>query len=116
MRVLVVEERGSGAQPRDVTLELAPGMTVMARFASMTEAPSALEGVDIAVIDLASLEHRGLELLAELLAANPQASVLVTATRPTAAVQTQVVAAGSAGLARASPHIGDVISGLRRVA
>src|SRR5216683_2149044 len=78
MRVLVVDELSSSNRP-GVTLEPVSGGEVGVRFASLAEAPGALGGVDVAVIDVALLEREGLDALQKLLAANPQTGVLVVA-------------------------------------
>jgi two-component system nitrate/nitrite response regulator NarL len=116
MRVLVVDDLGSVDRPPAVTLRSESGSIIIIRFSSMARAPAALHGFDLAVLDIAVLERDGLNLLRKLLAANPQAGVLVVATSLSAGLPARTPEPAAPELSKTSPRIAQVIRTLGHLA
>lgn len=75
-RVLLVDDHASFRQAFSLLLERRPHMEV-AQASSLAEARQKLGGVDVAILDIALPDGDGIELISELRACNPGASVLV---------------------------------------
>jgi DNA-binding NarL/FixJ family response regulator len=114
MRVLVVDGLSSSNRPV-VTLEPDSDGEVGVRFASLADAPGALAGVDIAVIDVALLERDGLDPVQKLLAANPQAGILVVATELSVEAHARASKGGGPERSNKSPRLLEVVCVLRRL-
>jgi DNA-binding NarL/FixJ family response regulator len=116
MRVLVVDDLGSVDWPPAVTLRSESGSSIIIRFSSMARAPAALHGFDLAVLDIAVLERDGLHPLRKLLAANPQAGVLVVATSLSVGLPARTPEPAVPDLSKTSPRIAQVIRTLGHLA
>ena len=76
-RVLLVDDHATFREPLAFMFEREPEFEVTAEAGSLAEARRALEGIDLAVVDLDLPDGNGTELVGELRAANPDGAVLI---------------------------------------
>jgi DNA-binding NarL/FixJ family response regulator len=114
-RVLLVEDHATFREPLAFMLNRESEFEVVAQVGSLAEARRALEGVDLAVVDLDLPDGNGTELIGELRAANPHGMVLVLTASAEREAYARAVEAGAAGVLHKSSSIRDVIEAARRL-
>jgi DNA-binding NarL/FixJ family response regulator len=77
IRVLLVDDDAMYRRVFTLLLEALPDIRVVAEAASLAEARTMLEGVDVAILDRMLPDGDGLELIGELHEASPGVKVLV---------------------------------------
>jgi DNA-binding NarL/FixJ family response regulator len=77
IRVLLVDDHLSFRQPLAFMLLQEPDITIIGQAATVAEARPLLTETDVALIDLDLPDEEGVDLISELLAVNPRATVLV---------------------------------------
>jgi CheY-like chemotaxis protein len=97
VRVLVVEDRPKVREAVAATIDREPGVTV-GQAGSLAEAREMLEGVDMAILDLALPDGNGADLINELHAVNPEAKAVVFTSSIEAAETDQAVERGAAAV------------------
>lgn len=114
-RILLVEDHASFRQAVASVFEREPGFTVVAQAGSLAEARRMLDGVDIAIIDLALPDGYGGELIKDLRDANPGAMALVLSASLDRAETARAVESGAAGVLHKSVELDEVVHAVRRV-
>jgi DNA-binding NarL/FixJ family response regulator len=115
IRVLLVDDHATFREPLAFMLDREPELEVVAQAGTLAEARRALEGVDVAVVDLDLPDGSGVELIGELRAANPRGMALVLTASAEREAHARAVEAGAAGVAHKSIRIGEVIDAVRRL-
>jgi RNA polymerase sigma factor (sigma-70 family) len=116
IRVLLVDDHATFRQPLTFMLEREPDITVVGQAGSLREARTMLQGVDVALLDLDLPDGNGIDLIADLRAANPKGRVLVLTGTGRGRDQARAVEAGAAGVMYKSARIAEVIDTVRRLA
>ena len=114
-RILLVEDHASFRQAVASVFEREPGFTVVAQAGSLAEARRMLDGVDVAIIDLALPDGYGGKLIKDLRGANPGAMALVLSASLDHAETARAVESGAAGVLHKSVELNDVVHAVRRV-
>ena len=115
IRVLLVDDHTSFRQALAFMMDREPDFTVVAQAGSVAEGCCALQGVDVAVVDLNLPDGNGVELVRELRAANPQSIVLILSAADDRLQLAQAVEAGASGVMHKSAGISEIISAVRRL-
>ena len=113
--ILLVEDHASFRQAVASVFEREPGFTVVAQAGSLAEARRMLDGVDVAIIDLALPDGYGGELIKDLREANPGAMALVLSASLDHAETARAVESGAAGVLHKSVELDEVVHAVRRV-
>ncbi len=113
--ILLVEDHASLRQAVASVFEREPGFTVVAQAGSLAEARRMLNGVDVAIIDLALPDGYGGELIKDLRDANPDAMALVLSASLDQAETARAVESGAAGVLHKSVELEEVVHAVRRV-
>src|SRR5215208_1727949 len=98
IRVLLVDDRADFRRTFARLLERQPDLEVVAAAGSLAEGRTMLSGVDVALIDRGLPDGDGLELIGELRAANPGATVLVISSTAEEIHPTDAIEAGADGV------------------
>lgn len=114
-RVLLVEDHASFRDAVASVFEGEPGYTVVGQAGSLAEARELLDGVDIAVIDLALPDGFGGEIVEELRVRNPQAQALVLSAYSERREVARAVESGAAGVLHKSVGMEEVLDAVRRL-
>jgi DNA-binding NarL/FixJ family response regulator len=115
-RVLLVDDHATFREPLAFMLNREPDFEVVAQAGSLAEARCALEGIDLAVVDLNLPDGDGTELIGELRATNPHGLVLVLTASGERAAYARAVEVGAAGVLNKSVSINEVIGAAQRLA
>ena len=115
-RVLLVDDHATFREPLAFMFAREPDFEVVAEAGSLAEARRVLEDIDLAVVDLDLPDGDGTELIEELRAANPRATVLILTASAERDAYARAVEAGAAGALHKSVRIKDVIEATRRLA
>lgn len=116
VRVLLVEDHAIFRELFASAFEREPGLEVVAQAGSLAGAREALEGVDVAVLDLRLPDGEGTDLIGELREKNPHAAALVLTAGLDPGIHARAVAAGAAGVMHKSVGVGEVMGAIRRLA
>jgi DNA-binding NarL/FixJ family response regulator len=116
VRVLLVEDHAIFRELFASSFEREPGLEVVAQAGSLAGAREALEGVDVAVLDLRLPDGEGTDLIGELREKNPHAAALVLTAGLDPGIHARAVAAGAAGVMHKSVGVGEVMGAIRRLA
>ena len=114
-RILLVEDHASLRQAVASMFDREPGFTVVGQAGSLVEALGMLEGVDVAIIDLALPDGYGGELIKELRNVNPHAMTLVLTAYSDRAEIARAVQSGAAGVLHKTAGIDDLVEAVRRL-
>jgi PAS domain S-box-containing protein len=115
VRVLLVEDHVAVREALASTFEREAGFDVVGHAASLAEARRMLEGVDVAVVDLALPDGYGGDLTKELRAANPKAQALILSANVDRAEIARAVEAGAAGVLHKTALLEEVVEAVRRL-
>jgi DNA-binding NarL/FixJ family response regulator len=113
--VFLVDDHTAFRQPLAFMLGREPDITVVGQAGSLAEAISALEGVDVAVVDLDLGDGSGLDLIPRFRAANPEGSVLVLTASADNEDLARSVSAGAGGIMHKSAGLDEIIDAVRRL-
>lgn len=116
-RVLLVEDHASIRQPMCFMFEREPDMSVVAEVGTLSEARNALErtGVDVAILDINLPDGRGVDLIPELHARNPNATAVILSAITDRLQYVQAVEKGASAVFHKSAHFKEVIEAARRL-
>jgi DNA-binding NarL/FixJ family response regulator len=81
IRVLLVEDHASFRQPLACLLRREQDIAIVGQAGSLAGVRQALEGIDVAIVDLGLPDGSGVELVQELRTVNPHGAVLVLTAR-----------------------------------
>ncbi|MBW3633592.1 MAG: response regulator transcription factor [Chloroflexi bacterium] len=117
-RVLLVDDHASARQPLAILLDREPDVTVVAQAGSLVEARAALAetAIDIAVVDLGLPDGDGVEFVADLRAANPDAAVLVLTSETDRQHLARAVEAGASAVLNKAAALDEILGAVRRLA
>jgi PAS domain S-box-containing protein len=115
VRVLLVEDHTAVREAIAGMFEREPDLTVVGQAESLAEARELLEGVDVAVLDLALPDGEGIALIPELRAASPNAHVLVLSADLDRARTARAIEAGAAGALDKTADLAQVVDAIRRL-
>jgi DNA-binding NarL/FixJ family response regulator len=114
-RVLLVEDHTAVREAIAGMLERESDFTVVGQAESLAEARELLDGVDVAVLDLALPDGDGIALIPELLAASPGGQVLVLSANLDRAQTARAIDAGAAGALDKTVDLDQVVDAIRRL-
>ena len=114
-RLLLVEDHSAFRQALAFMFTREPDFTVVAQAASLVEARTRLEGIDIAIIDLDLSDGSGLDLIRDLRTMSPGCSVLILTATTDRCVLARAVEEGASGIMHKSSEISDIITAARRL-
>jgi PAS domain S-box-containing protein len=114
-RILLVEDHAAVRQAIAATFAREPGWDIVAQAASLAEARTLLEGVDIAVIDLGLPDGYGGDLIRELRAVNASAQALVLTASLDRAEIARAIESGAAGTLDKMSSLDEVVDTVRRL-
>jgi DNA-binding NarL/FixJ family response regulator len=117
-RVLLVDDHASVRQALAILLERNPDMNVVGQAGSLEEARAALAETeaDVAVVDLGLPDGDGVDLVADVRAANPDAAVLVLTAVTDQRHLDRAVEAGASGVLNKAEPLPVVLNAVRRLA
>jgi RNA polymerase sigma factor (sigma-70 family) len=117
-RVLLVDDHASVRQPLGILLDREPDITVVAHAGSLAEARAALmeTEVDLAVVDLGLPDGDGVELVADVRAANPNGAVLILTAETDRRRLARAVEAGASGVLAKAAGLDEILDVVRRLA
>jgi PAS domain S-box-containing protein len=115
LRVLLVEDHASVREAIASAFANEPGICVVGQAASLAEARSMLEVVDVAVVDLGLPDGHGGELIRELREVNPRAQALVLSASLDRDEMASAVESGAAGVLNKTVHLDEVVSSVWRL-
>jgi DNA-binding NarL/FixJ family response regulator len=115
VRVLLVEDHTAVREAIAGMFERESDLTVVGQAESLTEARELLDGVDVAVLDLALPDGDGIALIAELRAASPDVEVLVLSADLDRAQTARAIDAGAAGALDKTADLDQVVDAIRRL-
>jgi DNA-binding NarL/FixJ family response regulator len=115
LRTMLVEDHASFRQAIAFVLGLEPGFEVVAQAGSLAEARQVLEGVDVAVVDLALPDGNGADLIDDLHRYNPGVKVLVLSATLDQKNLVSAVEAGAAGVLDKLADLDEIVGAVRRL-
>lgn len=115
LRILLVDDHASMRQTMASAFEDEPGFVVAGQAGSLAEARGMLEGVDVALVDLALPDGYGGDLIRELRAANPRAVALVLSANLDREEAARAVERGAAGVLHKSATFEEVVNAVQRL-
>jgi PAS domain S-box-containing protein len=115
VRVLLVEDHTAVREALAAALEREAGFEVVGQAASLAEARTLFEQVDVAVVDLGLPDGYGGDLIAELRRVNPRAQALVLSASLDHVELAHAIESGAAGALSKTAGLDEVVSAVRRV-
>jgi PAS domain S-box-containing protein len=115
VRVLLVEDHAAVREALASALERETGFEVVGQAASMAEARTLLDQVDVAVVDLGLPDGYGGDLIAELREVNPRAQALVLSASLDRTELANAIESGAAGALSKTSGLEEVVDAVRRV-
>lgn len=112
---MLVEDHASFRQALAFMFEREPEFTVVGQAGSVTEARSALDGVDVAVVDLGLPDGDGTVLIEEFSRAEPRIMTLVLSATLDPGRFARAVEAGASGVLHKASAIRDIVDAVRRL-
>ena len=113
LRILVVDAHAAFRQALAYVLEQEPDFTVVAQAAGLADAREALQGVDVAIVELQLADGSGCDLVRPFCVTNPQGAVLILTSSRDRGDYAQAMLAGAAGVVHKSVGITEIISAVR---
>jgi DNA-binding NarL/FixJ family response regulator len=114
-RVLLVDDHAAIREAMAMAFADDGRFVVAAQAGTIAEARHALEGIDVAIIDLVLPDGDGSDLIAELRAVNPNAPALVLSANVDRSAAAGAVEKGAAGVLSKIMHLHEVVGAVRRV-
>jgi len=119
IKTLLVDDHPSFRDPLAFMFEREPDLKVLAQAGSLSEARDALTSVgpavDLVLIDLDLPDGSGTQLIGDILAANPDALVLVLTAFKDEKWLARAIEAGASGVLHKSSRVVEVIDAVRRL-
>jgi DNA-binding NarL/FixJ family response regulator len=115
LRILVVDAHAAFRQALAYVLEQEPDFTVVAQAAGLADARAALQGVDVATIELHLADGSGCDLVRPFRVTNPHGAVLILTASRDRRDNAQAMLAGAAGVVHKSVGINEIVSAVRRL-
>jgi DNA-binding NarL/FixJ family response regulator len=114
-RILLVDDHAAIREAMAMAFADDGRFVVAAQAGTVGEARQALEGIDVAIIDLVLPDGDGSDLIAELRAVNPSAQALVLSANVDRSAAARAVEKGAAGVLSKITHLHEVVGAVRRV-
>ncbi len=114
-RVLLVDDHAAVREALALAFADSNGFTVCGQAATLAEALTMLEGVDVAIIDLKLPDGSGADLIPALRAVSPQAQALVLTALADRASTARAVERGAAAVLSKATHLHEVVATVRRL-
>jgi PAS domain S-box-containing protein len=114
-RVLLVDDHAAIREAMALSFAEDAEFVVVGQAGSLTEARTMLDGIDVAIIDLALPDGYGADLIPELRAASPRAQALVLSAHVDRAARARAVQSGAAGVLDKATHLHEVVAAVRRL-
>ncbi len=114
-RILLVDDHSAVRQALASVFEREPEFEVVGQAGSLAEARQMLDGVDVAVIDLALPDGYGGKLIRELRCASPHAVALVLSANLDRMEMARALEHGAAGVMHKSSSIEELTGAIRRL-
>lgn len=114
-KILLVEDHASFRQALAFMFEREPEFTVTAQAGSVAEAREAVDGADVAVVDLGLPDGDGIELVEDFSSRKPSISTLVLSASLEPAKFASAVEAGASGVLHKSVSITEIVDAVRRL-
>lgn len=114
-KILLVEDHASFRQALAFMFEREPEFTVTAQAGSVAEARDAVDGADVAVVDLGLPDGDGIELVEDFSLRKPSVATLVLSASLEPARFAGAVEAGAAGVLHKSASITEIVDAVRRL-
>lgn len=115
IRVLLVDDHSAFRQPLAFMLNREPEITIVGQAATLAEARTKLQGIDVAVVDLDLPDGNGVDLVRDLRQASPQSKVLVLTGSSSRSDQARAVEAGAAGVMHKTAPLEEIIGAVKRL-
>jgi two-component system, NarL family, nitrate/nitrite response regulator NarL len=115
IRVLLVEDHRSFREALAFLLELEDDIQVVAQAATLDEARSRLFDIDVAVVDLELSDGRGIDLIAALRRASPNAAVLMLSGHADGPRLASMLDAGAAMAMSKAVAVSEIVTTVRRL-
>jgi DNA-binding NarL/FixJ family response regulator len=112
---MLVEDHASFRQALAFVLGREPGFEVVAQAGSLAEARQVLEGVDVAIVDLALPDGNGADLIDDLHRYNPGVVVLVLSATLDQKNLVSAVETGAAGVLDKLADLDEIVGAVRRL-
>jgi DNA-binding NarL/FixJ family response regulator len=116
VRLVLVGGRAAAREALAAALRAVPGFDVAGEASSPAGAVALLEGVDVALVDDALLDGDGIEFLAQLREASPDAKALVLGGAIDRARIARAIDGGAAAALDGSASLAEVVDAVRRLA
>jgi DNA-binding NarL/FixJ family response regulator/signal transduction histidine kinase len=114
-RILLVDEHAAIREAMAMAFADDGRFVVAAQAGTVAEARRALEGIDVAIVDLVLPDGDGRDLIAELRAVNPNAQALVLSANEDRSAAARAVENGAAGVLSKTSHLHEVVGAVRRL-
>lgn len=114
-RVLLVDDHAAVRDAMALAFAEDRGFVVAGAAGSLTEARTMLDGIDVAIVDVALPDGDGLDIIPELRAANADAQALVLSGQTGRSLTARAVQKGAAAVLSKAAHLHDVVAIVRRL-
>jgi DNA-binding NarL/FixJ family response regulator len=114
-RILIVEDHPAVREMVASEFELAPDFEIVGQALSLAEARRMLGGVDVVILDLGLPDGSGVELIPELLDANPDAHAIVLSADAPPAIASCAIERGATAVLDKVTHLGQVAQTTRTI-
>ena len=114
-RILLVDDHSAVRQALASVFEREPEFEVVGQAGSLAEARQMLDGIDVAIVDLALPDGYGGKLIKELRCASPNAAALVLSANLDRIEMARALEHGAAGVMHKSAEIEKLTDAVRRV-
>jgi DNA-binding NarL/FixJ family response regulator len=115
VRILLVEDHASLREALAAMLEREPEFEVAGQVASLAEARTLLEDIDVALVSLGLPDGSGSDLIKDLRAVSPRAQALVLSASFDRADVADAIQAGAAGTLNKTAHLDEIVDAVRRL-
>jgi PAS domain S-box-containing protein len=114
-RVLLVDHHAAVRDAMALAFADAHGFVVAGAAGSLAEARTMLDGIDVAIVDVALPDGDGMDLIPELRATNADAQALVLSAETGRSLTARAVQRGAAAVVSKAVHLHDVVAIVRRL-
>jgi DNA-binding NarL/FixJ family response regulator len=114
-RVLLVDDHAAVRDAMALAFAEDRGFVVAGAAGSLAEARTMLDGIDVAIVDVALPDGDGMDLIPELRAANADVQALVLSAETGRRLTARAVQKGAAAVVSKAAHLHDVVAIVRRL-
>lgn len=114
-RVLLVDDHAAVRDAMALAFAEDDGFVVAGDAGSLAEARTMLDGIDVAIVDVALPDGDGMDLISELRAANADAQALVLSAETGRSLTARAIQRGAAAVVSKAAHLHDVVAIVRRL-